>query len=72
MLVLSRKKNESIVINDNITIVVVEIRGDKVRLGIECPKEVPVHRREVFEAIQRNEAAAANDAIRRNQEHIGG
>ena len=57
MLVLSRKKNESIIINDDITIVVVEIRGDKVRLGIEAPKEVPVHRREVFDAIRRNEAA---------------
>jgi carbon storage regulator len=55
MLVLSRKKNESIVINDDITIVVVEIRGDKVRLGVEAPKEVPVHRREVFDAIQRSE-----------------
>lgn len=53
MLVLSRKKNESIVINDDITIVVVEIRGDKVRLGVEAPKEVPVHRREVFDAIHR-------------------
>ena len=58
MLVLSRKKNESIVINDDITIVVVEIRGDKVRLGVEAPKEVPVHRREVFDAIHRNETAA--------------
>jgi carbon storage regulator len=58
MLVLSRKKNESIVINDDITIVVVEIRGDKVRLGVEAPKEVPVHRREVFDAIHRNAAAA--------------
>jgi carbon storage regulator len=47
MLVLSRKKNESIVINDDITIVVVEIRGDKVRLGLSA-KEVPVHRHEVF------------------------
>lgn len=56
MLVLSRKKNESIVINDDITIVVVEIRGDKVRLGVEAPKEVPVHRREVFDAIRRREA----------------
>ena len=55
MLVLSRKKNESIVIDDDITIVVVDIRGDKVRLGIEAPKEVPVHRREVYDAIQRNE-----------------
>lgn len=54
MLVLSRKKNESIVINDDITIVVVEIRGDKVRLGIEAPKEVPVHRNEVYEAIRRS------------------
>lgn len=53
MLVLSRKKNESIVINNDITIVVVEIRGDKVRLGVEAPKEVPVHRREVFDAINR-------------------
>ena len=60
MLVLSRKKNESIVINNDITIVVVEIRGDKVRLGIEAPKEVPVHRREVYDAIKRNETAAAS------------
>ena len=59
MLVLSRKKNESIVINDDITIVVVEIRGDKVRLGVEAPKEVPVHRREVYDAIKRSEANAA-------------
>jgi carbon storage regulator len=55
MLVLSRKKDESIVINNDITIVVVEIRGDKVRLGVEAPKEIPVHRREVFEAIARGE-----------------
>jgi carbon storage regulator len=53
MLVLSRKKNESIVIDDRIKIVVVEIRGDKVRLGVEAPKEVPVHRQEVYEAIKR-------------------
>lgn len=59
MLVLSRKKNESIVINNDITIVVVEIRGDKVRLGVEAPKEVPVHRQEVYDAIQRNGSAAA-------------
>jgi carbon storage regulator len=54
MLVLSRKKNESIVIDDRIKIVVVEIRGDKVRLGVEAPKEVPVHRQEVYEAIKRS------------------
>ncbi len=53
MLVLSRKKDESIVIGDNIRIFVVDVRGDKVRLGIEAPKEVPVHRREVYEAVQR-------------------
>ena len=54
MLVLSRKKNESIVVNDEITIVVVEIRGDKVRLGVEAPKNMPVHRQEVYDAIKRN------------------
>ena len=62
MLVLSRKKNESIVINNDITIVVVEIRGDKVRLGVEAPKEVPVHRREVYDAIRRNELAEGKAA----------
>lgn len=55
MLVLSRKKNESVVIGDNeIKLVVVEIRGDKVRLGIEAPADIPVHRREVYEAIVRD------------------
>jgi carbon storage regulator len=63
MLVLSRKKNESIVIDDDITIVVVEIRGDKVRLGVEAPKEVPVHRREVYDAIRRNEQAAKEQPV---------
>jgi carbon storage regulator len=53
MLVLSRKKNESIVINNEIKIVVVEIRGDKVRLGVEAPRDVPVHRQEVYDAINR-------------------
>ncbi len=53
MLVLSRKRDEVIVINDNIRIVVVDIRGDKVRLGIESPVEMPVHRKEVWDAIQR-------------------
>lgn len=53
MLVLSRNKGEQIVVADNVVITVVEIRGDKVRLGVEAPKEVPVHRKEVFDAIRR-------------------
>ena len=57
MLVLSRKKGETIIIRENIVVTVVEIRGDKVRLGIEAPKDVPVHRREVYEAIKRSEGS---------------
>jgi carbon storage regulator len=53
MLVLSRQRDESIIIGDNIVVTIVDIRGDKVRLGIDAPSEIPVHRREVFEAIQR-------------------
>jgi len=63
MLVLSRKKNESIVIDERIVITVIEIRGDKVRLGIEAPREVAIHRHEVFEALKRlaaQEAAESN------------
>jgi carbon storage regulator len=56
MLVLSRQRDESIIIGDNIVVTIVDIRGDKVRLGIQAPSEVPVHRREVFEAIQREHA----------------
>lgn len=51
MLVLSRKRNESIVINDNIVVTIVDVRGDKVRIGIEAPRDVSVHREEVLEAI---------------------
>lgn len=57
MLVLSRKKNESIVIDNEIVVTVVEIRGDKVRLGIVAPKDTPVHREEVYEAIHGKTAA---------------
>lgn len=53
MLVLSRKKDEKIVIGDNITLMVIEIRGDKVRLGIDAPRDVAVHREEVYDAIKR-------------------
>ena len=52
MLVLSRKKDERIIIGDQITVLVIEIRGDKVRLGIDAPREVPVHREEVYNAIK--------------------
>jgi carbon storage regulator len=53
MLVLSRQKDESIMIGDNVEITIVDVRGDKVRLGITAPREISVHRREVYEAIQR-------------------
>lgn len=56
MLVLSRKRDERIVINENIVITVVDIRGDKVRLGIEAPSGVPVHRSEVYDAIRKYQA----------------
>ncbi len=59
MLVLSRQRDESIVIGDNIEITIVDIRGDKVRLGINAPAEIPVHRREVYEAIKRENLRAA-------------
>ena len=61
MLVLSRQRDESIIIGDHIVVTVVDIRGDKVRLGIEAPKEVPVHRQEVYEAIQRENALKTSD-----------
>ncbi len=51
MLVFTRKKNEQVVIDENIVITVVEISGERIRLGIEAPREVPVHRREVYDAI---------------------
>ena len=55
MLVLSRKKGEAIVIDDRIVVTVIEIRGDKVRLGIEAPRDASVHRREVYEAIRQGQ-----------------
>ncbi len=53
MLVLSRQRDESIVIGDDVVVTIVDIRGDKVRLGIDAPREIPVHRQEVYDAIQR-------------------
>ena len=59
MLVLSRQRDETIMIGDDIEITVVDIRGDKVRLGIAAPTSVPVHRKEVYEAIKRENREAA-------------
>ncbi len=59
MLVLSRQRDESIIIGDNVVITVVDVRGDKVKLGIDAPKEISVHRQEVYEAIQRENRQAA-------------
>jgi carbon storage regulator len=59
MLVLSRQRDETIMIGDNIEVTVVDIRGDKVRLGINAPKEISVHRKEVYDAIRRENKAAA-------------
>ncbi len=57
MLVLSRKTDESIIIGENIVVTVVEIRGDKVRLGVQAPKEVSVHRREIYDKVKRSAPA---------------
>ena len=62
MLVLSRKRNESVVINDQIVVTVIEVRGDKVRLGIQAPRDVPIHRSEIMAAIQRAQAVGAGDS----------
>ena len=59
MLVLSRHRDESIMIGDDVKITVVDIRGDKVRLGIDAPHEIPVHRQEVYEAIRRENEKAS-------------
>ena len=59
MLVLSRQKDQTIMIGDNIEITIVDIRGDKVRLGITAPTKIPVHRKEVYEAIQKENREAA-------------
>ncbi len=60
MLVLSRQRDETIVIGDDIEITIVDIRGEKVRLGINAPPHVPVHRKEVYEAIKRESQAESN------------
>ncbi len=62
MLVLSRQKDESIIIGDDIEVTIVDVRGDKVRLGINAPRSVSVHRKEIYEAIQREKAQKAEEA----------
>ena len=56
MLVLSRQKDESIMIGNDVEVTIVDVRGDKVRLGITAPRDIPVHRKEVYEAIKREES----------------
>lgn len=71
MLVLSRQRDETIMIGDDIQITVVDIRGDKVRVGIVAPIEIPVHRKEVYDAIQRENRKAAKLALEDVQEAGG-
>ncbi len=61
MLVLSRRKDESIMIGDDVEITIVDVRGDKVRLGINAPRSIPVHRKEIWEKIQKEKEEAALD-----------
>ncbi len=68
MLVLSRQKDESIIIGDDIEITIVDVRGDKVRLGITAPKSISVHRREVYEAIQREKKQEQEKQEREKQD----
>jgi carbon storage regulator len=60
MLVLSRKQNESVIIDGRITVSVVRVEGDSVRLGVEAPREIPIHRKEVYEEIMASNRAAAS------------
>ncbi len=81
MLVLSRQRDETIIIGDNIEITVVDIRGDKVRLGINAPRDIQVHRKEVYEAIRREndeasrvrveDLAQVNDRVRKSTDAHG-
>ena len=61
MLVLSRQKDESIVIGDDVIVTIVDVRGDKVRLGINAPRSISVHRQEIYDAIQREKQAKADE-----------
>jgi carbon storage regulator len=72
MLVLSRQRDETIMIGDDIEITIVDVRGEKVRLGINAPPHVPVHRKEVYEAIKRENQAAAGQAGPAHVESLAG
>jgi carbon storage regulator len=67
MLVLSRQVDESIMIGDDVEIIIVDVRGDKVRLGITAPKNIPVHRREIYDAIQREKNDQSKPAEEKTQ-----
>lgn len=64
MLVLSRKRDQSIMIGDDIEIVIVDIKGEQVKIGIRAPRDVVIHRKEVYEEIQRENRLAANTSIK--------
>lgn len=60
MLALARKVNESIIVNDNIEITVLEVKGDQIKIGIDAPKNVPIYRKEIYTQIRESNAEAAN------------
>jgi len=62
MLVLSRQRDESIMIGDDVEIIIVDVRGDKVRLGITAPKDIPVHRREIYDAIKKEKGTGTESS----------
>jgi carbon storage regulator len=70
MLVLSRKRNEQIVIGENIVVTVVDVRGDKVRLGVDAPQDVPIHRHEIHDAIQKESGGTSSRSARANVSEI--
>ncbi|NMB25631.1 MAG: carbon storage regulator CsrA, partial [Firmicutes bacterium] len=72
MLVLTRKVDESIIIGDNIKIIVVDIRGDQVKVGIDAPREIPVHREEIYAEIQEENLRAAMSGKVANLDKIAG
>lgn len=72
MLALTRKKGESLVVNNNIEITVLEIRGDQIKIGISAPKDVPIYRKEVYLQIQKeNEAATSAEGLQALNDLLG-